>query len=964
MSNTNPEEFKKFHLLLTNGHPEYEPFYFPLNQKSKNPIEGKSWKKNRLKFEDAYRFMEKGFNIGIAGTDKDKLVIMDKDDIEKVGETKPTLSTVSRKRIGQHCFFFSEDKVSDSIFDDSAKQNIATEDYGEIRANWQYVVCAGSYVPVTKEELDRIPDCDKANAGKYTVLDELPVNSITYAELPQVYKDCLQGKRANEIKVKIDNENKHKEPVRRDSDKSALYNLTIEDVTGRTEDSSKRFASLFHGSDTGKNTSISKGLLHCWRHNVSHTPLTTLAMLAGIGDCGSVGFGHNSSGTSSLDLYDGETVFKLWEYAKKEGYIPLNDPIPSRALVWYAINQKICKPSDIIDGWKLLIPAYNKAIESLQNSCTPPGRGLYKNTTKGKNKKQKEEMILKDLDAGIRKVVRNNIELAEEFQKIVPIYFDESLTYWMWKKDKKYWKKIDKTDILSAIRRNSEEYVVNETFKNEFLEAIRITGRERGVLPIEEHWVHCNNKVFDLKTHKLFDPEITHFYTTPVPHNIGTSYETPTIDKIFHEWMGDKANILYEIGAYCLHNGYPIHRIIWLTGGGRNGKDQYMEFLQRLVGIENTTSTDLDILIDSRFESLKLYKKKIALIAETNFNTLKNTAILKALTGHSLMRGEIKGGAGIDFYNTAKIVISANTIPETTDKTYAWFSRCITLEFKNKFPIGKPIIGTIPEQEYENFIFKCLDKILPELLERGEFTGEGTAEDKEKTYERLSNPFSVFKEKELDEKDGAITAVWILRELYKNFCEKQGYRVVNEKEFTQILKREGYEVKKHRFGEKSWMAVFDLANKNPYIYDENTDDSRNGNIGNVPDVPDVPRVPPNLTQISHVENVVNLPGTRGTCGTSVTELNPENCGICGQLLKDSTRIPGRLGEGEVHEECNKKRVKKEEVAKIVSWYHGDTPFDFDALADVLRNECWKKGVTVPQEEAKITIINAFREVES
>lgn len=77
-------------------------------------------------------------------------------------------------------------------------------------------------------------------------------------------------------------ERKQKEEQKTDNsgNKSALYSLSIEQVVGSMD--SGRFTSIFHESETGKNTSISNGLFHCWMHNVSHTPLTALAVMAGM----------------------------------------------------------------------------------------------------------------------------------------------------------------------------------------------------------------------------------------------------------------------------------------------------------------------------------------------------------------------------------------------------------------------------------------------------------------------------------------------------------------------------------------------------------------------------------------------------------------------------------------------------------------------------------------------------------
>ncbi len=278
---TNPEEFKRFHGLLTSSHKEYDPFYFKLSRGNKDPAVSGSWKKSKLSFEEAFREMKNGYNIGIAATDTDRLVIVDIDNMEAVKNPKKTLTNVSRKRIGRHCFYFSDDKPVkgvEALNTESAKQNIATEDAGEVRANWQYVVCAGSYVPCNKEETDKIPEYDKENAGKYEVYEEREVSEITYKELPEIYKSVRDNKRKiwekNEERKKEDRKNDNVKDGRKN--KSGLWDLDIYDVSGLSDTKGARIQmpSEIHGSETGKNCSVKDGLLTCWRHNVSHNGQT------------------------------------------------------------------------------------------------------------------------------------------------------------------------------------------------------------------------------------------------------------------------------------------------------------------------------------------------------------------------------------------------------------------------------------------------------------------------------------------------------------------------------------------------------------------------------------------------------------------------------------------------------------------------------------------------------------------
>lgn len=149
---TDPEEFKKFHVLLMINAPKlYKPYYLALQKQGKEPLPGINWKKTPKTYEQALSLMRKGFNIGIAGTDSDYLCIMDVDDLSQVrlDQIKPTLQITSRKRMGRHYYYFSLDR--------SAKKNIPTRDAGELRTTWQYVLAPGSYVPAARRNCETCP---------------------------------------------------------------------------------------------------------------------------------------------------------------------------------------------------------------------------------------------------------------------------------------------------------------------------------------------------------------------------------------------------------------------------------------------------------------------------------------------------------------------------------------------------------------------------------------------------------------------------------------------------------------------------------------------------------------------------------------------------------------------------------------------------------------------------------------
>ena len=313
---TRPDEFRRFHKALT-ADIKWKPWYFKLNRADKDPLQGISWKDLKAKRtpKRALRWMEAGFNIGIAATNMDPLVIVDIDDIAKTpdSEVQPTLTVMSRKRRGRHYYYLTEDP--------KCKVNIPTGDYGEMRANWQYTVAPGSYVETHQGLIDLIPEDDKVNAGYYTIEKMLKPTYIKYNNIPDIFKHAQLEEKEDQLQKKV--------TKKADTGQSALYTLTVDDLFN-LQDKVTRFPSIFHASETGTNTAIIGDWLQCWRHNVSHNALSAIAVMGGITDCLNGGWGHTDSsvGPSVLDFKDGETKYKIWKYAKEQKFIPEDDKIP------------------------------------------------------------------------------------------------------------------------------------------------------------------------------------------------------------------------------------------------------------------------------------------------------------------------------------------------------------------------------------------------------------------------------------------------------------------------------------------------------------------------------------------------------------------------------------------------------------------------------------------------------------
>jgi putative DNA primase/helicase len=376
-----------------------------------------------------------------------------------------------------------------------------------------------------------------------------------------------------------------------------------------------------------------------------------------------------------------------------------------------------------------------------------------------------------------------------------PIYYDTSDLWWVWKKEEKKWALSNEVDILNKIEELTGEDIISPKRRTLILNSLKQECRKSKPIDIKPTWIQFRGKIFDIKTGEIIDASPTYFSTNPIPwemHN--DNYElTPNMDRIFEEWVGkDHVKTLYEVISYCLIPSYPLNRLFCFIGSGMNGKSCFLNLLEKFLGKENTCSTELDILINSRFEITRLHRKLLCIMGETNFNEMSKTSIIKKLTGGDLIGFEYKNKQHFHDHNYAKIIIATNNLPVTTDKTLGFYRRWLIIDFPNRFTEEKDILTEIPDEEYEALALKCTG-ILHDLLKKRKFHNEGSVEDRMERYEAKSDFLQHF----LDEYTVESLNDFITKaEFYKKFCEwcrENRHRELAENTLGKKMKEKGIE---------------------------------------------------------------------------------------------------------------------------------------------------------------------------
>ena len=417
-------------------------------------------------------------------------------------------------------------------------------------------------------------------------------------------------------------------------------------------------------------------------------------------------------------------------------------------------------------------------------------------------KKDKDKSFDNRIKQASQSFNKDYIDFAEEFFEIQPYFYDKSKIWWLWNSKDSFWEMIDETTLLNEIYDSCKVNgikITSSSVKSEIKTSMEMVGRRHQPEEAPVKWVQFKDKAFSVKSNEIYDVKPNYFFTNPIPWELGTTSDTPFMDKLFSEWVGkDHLKDLYEFIAYCCYRAYPIQLLFCLYGHGRNGKSTFINIVDKFLGTNNTCTTDLDMIAGrnkNRFESFRLFKKLACFMGETNFNMLENSSMLKKLVGGDKIGFEVKGKNPFDDYNYAKIIIASNSLPSSEDTSEGFYRRWHIIDFPNEFPEGNDVSLNVPEQEFRN-LAKKVTEILPNMLKTGKFSNQGSIAERKAKYIMASNPIPYFIEHFCYLRPEGYIRYGRFYKIYTQFLSKMKRRIVSKLEFSRILNAEGLEVRK------------------------------------------------------------------------------------------------------------------------------------------------------------------------
>lgn len=140
-------------------------------------------------------------------------------------------------------------------------------------------------------------------------------------------------------------------------------------------------------------------------------------------------------------------------------------------------------------------------------------------------------------------------------------------------------------------------------------------------------------------------------------------------------WLEDLfGGDLIAVDFFCRFVGYCAMReqktaqcILFLTGSGANGKSTLLRYVASLFGESNLASETVETLTKNRFAAADLWHKLLDVAPDITGKYIEDPTMLKSYSGGDSVRAEYKGQNPFAFVPYAKLLFSANRLPQVSD---------------------------------------------------------------------------------------------------------------------------------------------------------------------------------------------------------------------------------------------------------------------------------------------------------
>lgn len=250
--------------------------------------------------------------------------------------------------------------------------------------------------------------------------------------------------------------------------------------------------------------------------------------------------------------------------------------------------------------------------------------------------------------------------------------------------------------------------------------------------PAHPELVAFANGTYNIKTGKLEESSPSNYILNAHAYNVDPdNYDCPATERLLKSMLGPAVVTFEQFIGYMFYRSHaPFQEFLWLSGSGGEGKSTLLKrVVMPLLGADNYATENPQDLSDpaKRFNTANLYGKEANIVADVPENYMKDTSMIKRLTGGDVISAEFKGIQNFNFTNYGKQLYAANSMPAFSDISTGFTRRALVIRLINgdtnhnrdwwQRNADWPAI----ERERPAFAMRCL-RAFSEALAAGKFT--------------------------------------------------------------------------------------------------------------------------------------------------------------------------------------------------------------------------------------------------
>lgn len=314
----------------------------------------------------------------------------------------------------------------------------------------------------------------------------------------------------------------------------------------------------------------------------------------------------------------------------------------------------------------------------------------------------------------------------------------------------------------------------------------------------DANFIAFKNGIYDITTDTLrgFSPDVV--ITNQIPWNYNANAESEIADKTLNKMACHDTEIrqlLDECIGYCFYRRNELSVSMFLTGEKSNGKSTFLQMVQDVLGVQNTSNLGLDEL-DERFAPVTMFGKLANIGDDISDDFLRGKAIahFKKIVSGNMLKAENKGADLFFFKPFVKLIFSANQIPRMKDRTGAVLRRMVIIPFNATFSKSDPdydpyIAWKLKDVAVMEYLVKVGVEGLKRILINNGFTQSKKVDAELKEYTEYNNPILLFlADVEKDEILNQETR--LVHSQYEMFCDDNGFQSMGLATFTKEINRQ------------------------------------------------------------------------------------------------------------------------------------------------------------------------------